>query len=57
MRKGESAAIQWTDVNLKDKPIRINKFLDFKEQSIDKDKIFGDVKSYHSKRTITISQA
>lgn len=57
MRKGEAAALQWTDVDLKEKTININKSLDFKEASKDKSKIFGDTKNFNSKRVITISQA
>jgi integrase len=57
MRKGEAAALQWTDVDLKNKTININKSLDFKEASINKNNIFGDTKTYGSKRVITISQS
>ncbi|HWO95225.1 MAG TPA: site-specific integrase [Bacillus sp. (in: firmicutes)] len=57
MRKGEAAALQWTDVDLKERTININKSLDFKEASIDKSKMFSDTKTYSSKRIITISQA
>jgi integrase len=57
MRKGEAAALQWTDIDFKDKTININKSLDFKEASKDKQKIFGDVKTYNSKRVITMSKA
>ncbi|MCM3527882.1 site-specific integrase [Cytobacillus oceanisediminis] len=57
LRKGEAAALQWTDVDLKNKTININKSLDFQEASKDKENIFGDVKTYHSKRTISISHS
>ena len=57
LRKGEAAALQWTDIDLKEKRIIINKSLDFQEASKDQSKIFGDVKTYHSKRVITISQS
>lgn len=57
MRKGEAGALQWTDVDLKERTININKSLDFKEASKDKDKIFGDVKTYQSNRVITMSQS
>lgn len=57
MRKGEAAAIQWTDVDLKEKTININKSLDFKEASKSSDKMFGDTKNFNSKRIITISQS
>ena len=57
MRKGEAAALQWTDVDLKEKTININKTLDFQEASKGSNNIFGDTKTYHSERTITISQS
>ncbi|MBO1625068.1 tyrosine-type recombinase/integrase [Bacillus arachidis] len=56
MRKGEAAALQWTDIDLKEKTININKSLDFKEASKNPNMIFGDTKNYNSKRIITISQ-
>lgn len=43
MRKGEAAALQWTDINLKDKTITISKSLDF--QPGDNGDIFGDTKN------------
>ncbi|MFJ7850804.1 site-specific integrase [Peribacillus sp. NPDC097206] len=55
LRKGEAAALQWTDINLKEKTININKSLGFKEASKDKSKIFGDTKNFSSKHIITIS--
>ena len=57
MRKGEAAALQWTDIDLKEKTININKSLDFKEASKNPDKMFGDTKNFNSKRIITISQS
>lgn len=57
MRKGEAAAIQWSDIDFKEKTISINKSLDFKEASKDRTKIFGDTKTYHSKRVITITNS
>lgn len=57
IRKGEAAALQWTDIDLKNQTLNINKSLDFKEASINKKNIFGDVKTYGSKRVITISQS
>ncbi|WP_459499990.1 tyrosine-type recombinase/integrase [Bacillus sp. C1] len=56
MRKGEAAALQWTDIDLKEKTININKSLDFREAAKNPDMIFGDTKNYNSKRSITISQ-
>jgi integrase len=57
LRKGEAAALQWTDIDLKEKTINITKSLDFKEASKGSENIFGDTKTYHSERTITISQS
>ncbi|MGG0645457.1 tyrosine-type recombinase/integrase [Bacillus mycoides] len=56
MRKGEAAALQWTDIDLKEKTITINKSLDFRLASKHPDMMFGDTKNYNSKRTITISE-
>ena len=55
MRKGEAAALQWPDIDLKNLTININKTLDF--QAKDKSELFGDTKTYNSKRIITISQS
>jgi integrase len=57
MRKGEAAALQWTDIDLKERTININKSFDFKYASINKEEMFGDVKTYHSARVIKISQS
>ncbi len=57
MRKGEAAALQWSDVNLKERKITVNKTLDFSANSLEKDKLFGDPKTFRSIRTIPISQA
>ena len=57
LRKGEAAALQWTDIDLKEKTISVNNSLDFQEASKDREKMFGDVKTYRSKRTITITQS
>lgn len=56
MRKGEAAALQWTDIDLKEKTIIINKSLDFRLASKNPEMMFGDTKNYNSKRTITISE-
>ncbi|HFK1753514.1 TPA: site-specific integrase [Bacillus cereus] len=56
MRKGEAAALQWTDIDLKEKTITINKSLDFKLASKHPEMMFGDTKNYNSKRAITISE-
>lgn len=54
MRKGEAAALQWSDIDLKEKTITINKTLDFSAKN--GEELFGDTKTYNSKRVITISQ-
>lgn len=53
LRKGEAAALQWTDIDLKAKTITVTKTLDFTAKN--KDELFGDPKTYNSRRTITIS--
>lgn len=57
MRKGEAAALQWTDIDLKERAININKSLDFQKASKDKSLMFGETKTYHSERVIKISQS
>ncbi|MGW8428850.1 tyrosine-type recombinase/integrase [Peribacillus simplex] len=54
MRKGEAAALQWTDIDLKEQTISITKTLDFTAKS--KKELFGDTKTFNSKRVISISQ-
>ncbi|MGE6376569.1 tyrosine-type recombinase/integrase [Peribacillus muralis] len=54
MRKGEAAALQWSDIDLKEKTITINKTLDFSAKN--GEELFGDTKTYNSKRVISISQ-
>jgi integrase len=54
MRKGEAAALKWTDIDLKENTININKTLDFQAKP-DED-LFGETKTYRSSRTITISR-
>lgn len=56
MRKGEAAALQWTDIDLKERTININKSLDFKVAANNPEMMFGDTKNYNSKRIITIGQ-
>ncbi|RSL32772.1 site-specific integrase [Salibacterium salarium] len=55
MRKGEATALQWTDIDLKNGRIDINKSLDFQPDK--PEEIFGDPKTYRSTRTITIRQS
>lgn len=54
LRKGEAAALQWSDIDLKDKTVSVTKTLDF-QAKID-EPLFGDTKTYKSTRTVTISQ-
>lgn len=54
MRKGEAAALQWSDIDLKNQTITINKTLDFKAK--EEEELFGDTKTFNSPRTIKISQ-
>lgn len=53
LRKGEAAALRWTDIDLKAKTITITKTLDFTAKN--NQDLFGDPKTYNSRRTITIS--
>lgn len=55
MRKGEAAALQWTDIDLKERTISINKTLDF--QAKPDDELFGDTKTFNSRRIIKITQS
>lgn len=52
VRKGEAAALTWDDIDLKQGLIHINKTLDFQADSTDE--LFGETKTFSSKRTITI---
>ncbi|PRS24247.1 tyrosine-type recombinase/integrase [Bacillus safensis] len=54
MRKGEAAALQWTDIDLKNKKVSITKTLDFRAKN--QNELFGDPKTFTSKRIITIDQ-
>jgi len=53
IRKGEATALQWSDIDLKQMTISINKTLDFSAK--DRNELFGDTKTYHSVQTIHIS--
>lgn len=55
LRKGEVAALQWTDINFKDLEINVNRTLDFTTK--EKDKMFGDPKTFKSKRRVKIRQS
>lgn len=57
MRKGEAAALQWTDIDLKNKTININKSLDFQAAAKDPKEMFIGTKTSNSVRVITISQS
>ncbi|MBR0009547.1 MULTISPECIES: site-specific integrase [Bacillus] len=52
MRKGEAAALQWTNINLKENYIDIKNTLDFSAKTADE--LFGETKTYESKRRISI---
>lgn len=54
MRKGEAAALKWTDIDLKNQRITIDETLDFTAK--DKSELFGDTKTIRSERVIRISQ-
>ncbi|ANY71697.1 integrase [Paenibacillus ihbetae] len=55
MRKGEAAALQWTDIDFKNQTITIDKTLDFTAKT--KEELFGDPKTFNSKRTIKMSSS
>ncbi|TFE02854.1 tyrosine-type recombinase/integrase [Jeotgalibacillus salarius] len=55
MRKGEAAALQWTDIDLKAGTININKTLDFDAKP--DEELFGDPKTYKSSRVVTIRKS
>ena len=55
MRKGEAAALTWSDIDLKKLKITIDKTLDFTAD--DKGSLFGDTKTLRSSRTISITQS
>lgn len=55
MRKGEAAALKWSDIDLKNRTITIDETLDFQPES--EEELFGDPKTFRSERIITISQS
>jgi integrase len=55
MRKVVTAALKWSDLDLKEGLISISKTLDFNADY--HSELFGDPKTYYSKRTITISNS
>lgn len=55
VRKGEAAALQWTDVDFKNNTISITKTLDF--AATQDDQLFGDPKTFNSKRIVRISNS
>jgi len=55
MRKGEAAALKWSDIDFKNNRIKIDETLDFTAD--DDEKLFGDTKTLRSERTIKMSQA
>ncbi|SFI26561.1 Site-specific recombinase XerD [Bacillus sp. 71mf] len=52
MRKGEAAALQWSDIDFKEQTINITKTLDFSAKK--GENLFGDTKTFTSRRTILI---
>ncbi|TGB04716.1 site-specific integrase [Halobacillus salinus] len=57
VRKGEAAALQWDKLDLKNKTVQISQTLDFQASEEKNEDIFGDPKTYKSKRVISISQS
>ncbi|NGP56815.1 site-specific integrase [Paenibacillus thiaminolyticus] len=55
MRKGEAAALKWTDIDFRKKTISINETLDFTAKN--KSELFGDTKTFRSTRIISMSQS
>lgn len=55
LRKGEAAALQLPDLDLKNLTLDVNKTLDFQAKT--NDDIFGATKTYKSERKVTISQS
>jgi integrase len=55
IRKGEAAALQWSDIDLKEGRISISKTLDFTANT--QFELFGNPKTYSSKRNVTISKS
>lgn len=55
MRKGEAAALKWSDIDFKNKTISIDETLDFTAK--EKSELFGDTKTFRSTRVISISQS
>lgn len=52
MRKGEAAALQWTDIDWKNETITIDNSLNFQPE--EDEKILGDTKNFNSIRTIDV---
>ncbi|WP_313891163.1 tyrosine-type recombinase/integrase [Psychrobacillus sp.] len=55
LRKGEAAALQWSDINWKDSTITIENSLNFQPE--EDEEILGDTKNFNSKRTIEIRKS
>ncbi|QDH23502.1 site-specific integrase [Saccharibacillus brassicae] len=55
MRKGEAAALKWPDIDWEQKKLRIDETLDF--TAADKSELFGDPKTYRSKRFVHVPPA
>jgi hypothetical protein len=52
MRKGEAAALQWTDIDWKNEKITIDNSLNFQPE--EDEEILGDTKNFNSLRTIEV---
>jgi|SRR5690625_981898 len=55
MRKGEAGALQWNDINFKNRTIDIKNSLEFQAKS--SEELFGETKNFSSQRTITMSKS
>ncbi|MFD1357635.1 tyrosine-type recombinase/integrase [Fictibacillus halophilus] len=56
LRKGEAAALQRKDIDFKNNEITINKSLDFKITNLEDERIFGDTKTYESRRKVQMTK-
>lgn len=54
MRKGEAMALQWNDVDLKNRIIKVEQTIDYDPE--DTDNPFGDTKTFSSERTFKITK-
>lgn len=54
VRKGEAIALQWDNLDLNNNRLKIEQTIDYEAKSIEE--LFGETKSYHSKRDIPITE-